>query len=47
MTSCNVFPHGGGSSKPIVVMAALRSRCGHYIFAVVSSSSTFLFSFLA
>jgi len=29
----------------LLIMAALRSRCGHYIFAVVSSSS--FFSFLA
>jgi len=29
--------------QSLVIMAALRSRCGHYIFVLILSSSSFFF----
>jgi len=45
--SCSVsVAHRGHLQNIIIIvfMAALRSRCGHHIFAMVSSSSFFLSS---
>jgi len=36
-----------GGNKPALIMAALRSRCGHYIFALWFLLSFFFFFFLA